>query len=113
MSKLASQQPALNPAPIFAALGDATRLHLLVRLSDGRQHSIGQLSTGLELSRQGVTKHLQVMEEVGLVVSTRIGRENRFHYVPESMAPVQTYLQQVSQQWDEAIERLKTLVEAE
>lgn len=99
--------------PIFAALGDATRLELVKRLSHGRNHSITSLGDGLKLSRQGITKHLRVLEDAGIVVSNRTGRENQFAFVPDSVEPVQTYLESVSRQWDDALNRLRVFVEKE
>jgi len=98
-------------APKFAALGDVTRLRLLARLSDGQPCSISQLASGLELTRQGVTKHLQVMAEAGILTSNRAGRENRFAIDPEAMHSMQIYLETVSKQWDVVLARLQDFVE--
>ena len=81
-----------DPAPVFAALGDATRLELVTRLSDGQVRSIAQLSDGFSLTRQGITKHLRVLERAGIVRSSRVGRESRFTYVPEPIEHVKSYL---------------------
>lgn len=102
---------ARDPAPVFAALGDRTRLSLLMRLSDGRTRSIASLSVNTQMTRQAVTKHLHVLESAGLVRSSRIGRESRFAYRPEPVAEARTYLETVSAQWDDALGRLKALVE--
>lgn len=96
---------------VFAALGDATRLQLVARLSAGQPQSIAQLTDGLGLTRQGVTKHLKILEQVGVVDSHREGRETRFKLSPEPIVAVQGYLEQVSSKWDEALARLKFLVE--
>ena len=101
-----------NPASVLAALGDSTRLELVSRLSDGQAHSIAHLTGGLGLTRQGVTKHLRVLERVGIVSSSRVGRESHFSYVPEPIQQVRSYLDTVSTQWDEALSRLKTFVES-
>lgn len=98
-------------APVFAALGDATRLALVARLSDGQPRSIVQLTEGLELTRQGVTKHLRILEQAGLVASRRVGRESRFVFTPAPIAEIRHYLDRVSEQWDDALARLKSLVE--
>ncbi len=100
-----------DPVPVLVALGDATRLELLSRLSDGQPHSIVQLAAGLDLTRQGVTKHLRVLEKAGIVASERVGRESRFVFTPDSIANVRSYLDRVSAQWDDAIARLKAFVE--
>lgn len=102
---------ARDPAPVFAALGDRTRLALLTRLSDGRPRSIAKLSADTTLTRQAVTKHLRVLEDVGLVAGEKIGRESRFSYRPEPVADARAYLDTVSAQWDDALSRLRALVE--
>jgi DNA-binding transcriptional ArsR family regulator len=98
-------------AAVFAALGDPTRLALLLTLSDGETRSIAALSADSRLTRQAVTKHLQMLERAGLVRSHRTGRESRFTYRPEPMADARTYLDTVSRQWDEALDRLRAFVE--
>ena len=112
MSKAESYPtPVAGPAPVFAALGDATRLRLVTRLSDGRARSITQLTEGLGQTRQGVTKHLRVLEEAGLVSSIRVGRESQFAFVPEPFAQARSYLDAVSMQWDDVLGRLQGFVE--
>ena len=101
-----------DPALVLAALGDTTRLSLVSRLSDGQARSIAQLTDGLSLTRQGVTKHLRVLERVGIVSSSRVGRESRYRYEPEPIERVRSYLDTVSGQWDVALSRLKSLVES-
>ena len=111
MSNSESHQAHADPAPVFAALGDVTRLELVSRLSDGQARSIAQLTDGLRLTRQGVTKHLRVLEHAGIVNSVRVGRESHFAYVPDRIEEVQSYLGTVSRQWDDALSRLKSFVE--
>lgn len=103
--------PDPEPARVFAALGDRTRLSLLTRLSDGQPRSIAALSVDTNLTRQAVTKHLHVLEEAGIVRSTRVGRESRFTYRPEPIAEARSYLDRVTAQWDDALLRLKRFVE--
>ena len=98
-------------ASVFAALGDETRLGLLARLTTGEAQSIARLTEGTELTRQAVTKHLRVLEGVGVVYSVKAGRESRFALDPRPIASAQAYLEHVSRQWDEALGRLKALVE--
>ena len=95
---------------MFAALGDATRLNLLARLRDGRPRSIVELTDGLGLTRQGVSKHLRVLEDAGMVRSERIGRESRFVFEPDGLAQARAHLERASRQWDRALERLRALV---
>jgi DNA-binding transcriptional ArsR family regulator len=98
-------------AEVFAALGDTTRLALVGKLSDGQQRSISELAEGSTLTRQAVTKHLRVLETVGVVRSVREGRESRFAFVPQPVDEARDYLQRVSAEWDRALARLKALVE--
>lgn len=99
------------PVKVFAALGDPTRLRLLSRLSDGDRCSITELTGGLSLSRQAVTKHLQVLSDAGLVQSKRVGRTNQFSLRPKALVQAEDYLAQVSSQWNQAIARLRAAVE--
>jgi len=100
-----------DPAPIFAALGDRTRLSLLTKLSGGQAQSIAKLSVGTTLTRQAVTKHLRVLEEAGLVLCNKVGRESRFAFRPDTLLEAKSYIDQVSAQWDDALERLRSFVE--
>jgi len=100
-----------DKAPVFAALGDETRLRLVVQLLDGRTHSISELTAGSSLTRQAITKHLRVLEGVGMVRGVKAGRESRFVLDPEPMEEMRAYLEMVSKQWDEALGRLKAFVE--
>jgi DNA-binding transcriptional ArsR family regulator len=111
ISESSAGAPSFDPAPVFAALGDRTRLSLLSRLSDGRRRSIASLSADTRLTRQAVTKHLHVLESAGLVESSRTGRENLFAFRPERLDHARTYLEEVSRHWDEALERLRAFVE--
>jgi DNA-binding transcriptional ArsR family regulator len=98
-------------APVFAALGDPTRLALVAKLSGGEPHSISQLTENTKLTRQAVTKHLRVLEHAHIVRSTRTGRESRFAFNPEPIDELRKYLDAVSAQWDEALGRLRAFVE--
>jgi DNA-binding transcriptional ArsR family regulator len=110
MSK-AEPRASADPAPLFSALGDRTRLSLLMTLSDGRRRSITTLSSDSRLTRQAVTKHLRVLEQVGLVESVRAGRESSFTCRPEPLEAARAYLDRVAAQWDDALGRLKAFVE--
>lgn len=98
-------------APIFAALGDKTRLSLVAQLSRGKPRSISHLTRGSKLTRQAITKHLRVLEGAGVVRSVRSGRESLFEFHPEPMDELKKYLDLVSEQWDHALSRLKSFVE--
>jgi DNA-binding transcriptional ArsR family regulator len=99
------------PAPVFAALGDKTRLSLVAKLCGGEPHSISQLARGSRLTRQAITKHLRVLENVGMVHNVRSGRESLFEFDPEPIEEMKKYLGRVSELWDQALGRLKSFVE--
>jgi DNA-binding transcriptional ArsR family regulator len=99
-------------AEVFAALGDETRLSLVIKLAKGHAQSIAQLTAGSNLTRQAVTKHLKVLANVGLVQSSYAGRENYFQLNPEPFNNIQEYLDFVSYQWTKALSKRRTLVEA-
>ena len=100
-----------DQAAVFAALGDATRLSLVVRLCRGEPQSITHLTAGSKLTRQAVTKHLRVLEDVGIVRGVRVGRENLFEFDPRPVDAMKQYLESVSAGWDRKLDRLKALVE--
>ena len=103
--------PPRSQAPVFAALGDETRLALVIRLCNGQPRSISQLTEGSKVTRQAVTKHLRVLEGVGIVRGVRKGRESLFQYNPEPVMGLKAYLDLVSAQWDAALARLQAFVE--
>jgi DNA-binding transcriptional ArsR family regulator len=98
-------------AAVFAALGDETRLALVGRLSRGEPQSITQLADGMIVTRQAITKHLRVLEGAGVVRGIKLGRENRFELRPQPLEDVRAYLADVSDQWDQALTRLRAFVE--
>lgn len=100
-----------DAAPLFAALGDATRLALLARLSTDGPGSISRLSEVVPVTRQAVTKHLEVLSRAGLVRDRRKGRERVWALEPNRLTDAKRYLDRISAQWDDALARLARLVE--
>ncbi len=98
-------------APVFAALGDATRLRLVARLGTDGPLSTTRLTSGSAVTRQAVTKHLNVLAGAGLVHDVRRGRERIWALDTERLAEARRYLDGISHQWDEALDRLKKFVE--
>jgi DNA-binding transcriptional ArsR family regulator len=98
-------------AHVFSALGDETRLSLVTRLASGQPHSIARLTEGSKLTRQAITKHLRVLQEVGIVRGIRRGRESLFELDPQPIREIRDYLTLVSEEWDQALARLKAFVE--
>lgn len=98
-------------APIFAALGDETRLALVARLCTGGPQSIARLTAGSAVTRQAITRHLDVLADAGLVHDVRRGRERIWDLDTERLAEAVRFLDEISKQWDQALARLKKYVE--
>jgi DNA-binding transcriptional ArsR family regulator len=105
--------PLADAAPVFAALGDATRLAIVERLCAQGPLSIVRLTDGTHVSRQAVTKHLQALHAAGLVRSERSGRERIWRVRTERIDEARSRLAEIAAQWDAAIERLRAFVEAD
>jgi DNA-binding transcriptional ArsR family regulator len=101
-----------DAAPVFAALGDPTRLAVVLRLCADGPQSIAQLSDGADVTRQAITKHLVALAGAGLVRDSKHGRERIFELEPKRLAAARTWIDQISLDWDLAIERLRRFVEA-
>jgi DNA-binding transcriptional ArsR family regulator len=100
-----------DAAQLFSALGDKTRLRIVVRLSREGPLPIMRLAEGAGVSRQAITKHLHALERAGLARSSRAGRECVWELRTNRLAEVQRYLKVISAQWDSALDRLRSLVE--
>ncbi|HEX3880886.1 MAG TPA: metalloregulator ArsR/SmtB family transcription factor [Bryobacteraceae bacterium] len=100
-----------NAAPLFAALGDETRLALVSRLSRGGPASIATLAEGSDLTRQAIAKHLGVMEKARLIRRERRGRESVCRLDTQRLAQARKSLEAISRQWDASLARLKAFVE--
>ena len=103
----------VQAAPLFAALGDETRLEIVARLCSGGPQSIVRLTEGTDVSRQAITKHLHALSHAGLVRSTREGRERIWELRGKRLTEARRFLDEISSQWDEALERLRAAVEIE
>jgi DNA-binding transcriptional ArsR family regulator len=106
-----SSRSTAEQSVLFAALGDDTRLRLVLRLSKGGPMSIARLTAGASVTRQAIAKHLCVMEEAGLVRSARHGRERIWQLERRRLEEARHYLDLISKQWDGALGRLRDLVE--
>src|SRR3989442_5298248 len=104
-SAAALQMP--DAVPLFAALGDATRLRLLGRLSAGGPLSITRLSEGTGGTRQAITRHLHALGRVGLVRHARRGRERVWDLKPERPERAKPYIDQIASQWGDAAARMR------
>jgi DNA-binding transcriptional ArsR family regulator len=98
-------------APVFAALGDATRLGLISRLSASGPMSIARLAAGTSVSRQAVTKHLHVLAEAQLARGSRLGRETIWQLEAGRLEDARACIDHISAQWDQALNRLQLLLD--
>jgi DNA-binding transcriptional ArsR family regulator len=101
----------VRAALVFAALGDETRLALVKRLSSGGPQSIAELTAGAAVTRQAITKHLDVLAGAGLVRDARRGRERIWDLETDSLTEAGGFLELISKRWDQALARLKSFVE--
>ena len=99
-------------ADIFAALGDPTRLKLVAVLCAGGAFSIAQLTANTDISRQGVTKHLQVLADAGVVRDVKLGRERLWQLEPGQIEEAKRTLEVIGRQWEVALGKLKTFAES-
>lgn len=115
MSRMRPAAPVklAEAAPIFAALADGNRLRIVERLCAEGPLSIMRLAQGAKVSRQAITKHLCVLEAAGLARSSRAGRERIWELRTQRLSEARRHLEQISQQWDAAVERLRAFVEKE
>jgi DNA-binding transcriptional ArsR family regulator len=86
-------------------------LLIVARLCEDGPLSIVRLTAGSRISRQAITKHLDALSKAGLVRSERVGRERIWNLETKRLAEVRRYLGEISAQWDEALDRLRVLVE--
>ena len=102
-----------SSAPVFAALGDETRLQIVARLCNGGPQSIVRLADGSGVTRQAITKHLHVLSDAGLVRGSRAGRERVWELEPARLEMARRSIERISSQWDLALGRLKAFVETD
>jgi DNA-binding transcriptional ArsR family regulator len=106
-----SAVPTEPLSPVFNALGDPNRLRIVTRLCDGGPCSTSQVTQVVPVSRQAATKHLLLLEAVGVVSSERHGRERIWRIEPAPLTDASAYLTALSMRWDNAIDRLRAYVE--
>jgi DNA-binding transcriptional ArsR family regulator len=99
-------------APVFAALGDELRMRLVAKLCEGGPASISRLADGAGITRQGVAKHLRVLETAGVVTGERRGREQVWQVRPARILDARRTLDRIALQWEGALRNLKVHIEA-
>lgn len=107
-----AHKPLRSCAPLFAALGDERRLRLIAALCVGGAMSITQLTSGTDITRQAITKHLGVLAAAGLVRDLKVGRERLWEFEPAQLDEARRSLEAIARQWDHALAKLKRAVES-
>jgi DNA-binding transcriptional ArsR family regulator len=90
----------------MAALADPTRLEIVQRLSQNSA-SVTELAAGSPLSLRGVLKHVQVLEDAGLVRTEKQGRVRRCRLQPDGLAEAAQWLDAVRHRWERRVDRLE------
>ncbi len=101
-----------DPDRLWAALADPTRLRLLDLLLESGETTASALARQLPITRQGIAKHLAVLERVDLVQARRTGRETRFTIRDERLSQAQRQMAQIASRWDERLATIKRIAEA-
>jgi DNA-binding transcriptional ArsR family regulator len=103
----------LTDVPIFAALADPMRRSLLINLAESSPRTATQLAADYPITRQGILKHLTILEAAGLVAVTQKGREKRYTLRPEPLGEIDQWIKDLGAKWDARLLRLKALIEDE
>jgi DNA-binding transcriptional ArsR family regulator len=99
--------------PIFAALADPMRRSLLLKLAQQSPRTATQLARDYAITRQGVLKHLTILQGAGLVAVHQAGREKRYTFTPEPLGELEQWIKALGAVWDARLVRLKALLEDE
>ena len=97
----------------FWALSDPLRLEILDRISAGTEVTVSRLAAVLPISRQAVSRHVGTLEEAGLVVGVRQGRELRLRVDPGPLDEASRCLRSRAAAWEDALARLARYVESD
>ncbi|HEY0867228.1 MAG TPA: helix-turn-helix domain-containing protein [Fimbriimonas sp.] len=101
----------MEAATVFRALGDPVRLQMVQRLTGNRSCTIGALSGGLGITRQGARKHLQVLADAELVVLEPKGRDVLVHLDPRTLELAMRFIADLERKWEARLDALREFVE--
>jgi len=108
-----SRQTYEHEQSLFVALADPMRRSLLVNLAEHSPRTATQLAEDYPITRQGILKHLTILEDAGLVAVHQAGREKRYTLTPEPLEELDQWIEDIGAKWDERLLRLKTWLEQE
>jgi DNA-binding transcriptional ArsR family regulator len=100
-------------AELFRALGDPTRLEMVRRLSSGEPYTITSVSKGLEITRQGARKHLQMLAEANIISLEPKGRDTSVHLERDTLEQGKAFIAELGLRWDRRLEALRQFVDDE
>jgi DNA-binding transcriptional ArsR family regulator len=103
----------VKDTPVFAALADPMRRQLLSHLAEHSPKTATQLAVDYPITRQGILKHLHILEDAGLVAVHQQGREKRYTLTPEPLGELEQWIKEIDAKWDERLLRLKMFLENE
>lgn len=103
----------MTDASVFVALADPMRRNLLQNLAEHSPRTATQLAEEYPITRQGILKHLRVLEEAKLVTVYQRGREKRYSLTPEPLDELDEWIKELNAKWDQRLLRLKLFIENE
>jgi len=95
----------------FAALSDPTRRQIVERLAEGGARRIADIANDFDMSRQAVTKHLDILNKAGVVITERRGRERFNRLAGDAFDPIRDWLTRYDRFWDTKLGQLKKIIE--
>jgi DNA-binding transcriptional ArsR family regulator len=98
-------------AELFRALGDPTRIEIVRRLSSGAPHTISSVSSGLEISRQGVRKHIQILADAKIIRLETKGRDTVVSLDLKELDRGKVFIAELEFRWDKRLQGLRRVVE--
>ncbi len=91
---------------VFVALGDARRREILERLANEGEKTATELAQELPITRQGVSKHLNILADADLVSIRQVGRDKRYSVTPHALAEAVNWLETLTALWDQRLQAL-------
>jgi DNA-binding transcriptional ArsR family regulator len=91
---------------VFAALADGRRREILKRLANEGEKTATELAQELPITRQGVSKHLNILATASLVSVRQVGRDKRYSVTPQSLAEAVNWLESLTALWDQRLQAL-------
>jgi DNA-binding transcriptional ArsR family regulator len=100
---MVSEQKYEHEQSLFAALADPVRRGLLINLAEHSPRTATQLAQEYPITRQGVLKHLTILEDAGLVAVHQVGREKRYTLTPEPLEELEQWIEDIGAKWDRGL----------